>query len=897
MKFQFQSNLQYQLDAILSVAMLFVGQSKISPKNTILADGVCANTLNISKTKLFENRDQIILKNKINLSESILEGDFTIEMETGTGKTYVYIRTVFELHKLYGLHKFIIIVPSVAVRAGVLKTLEITKSHLNELYSSNATVVEYDRKNIAKLKNGFCYNNGLSILVTTAAAFNSENNIINQERDSTGGEKLIDLIGQTNPIIIMDEPQEGMDAEQTAKYISKFNPLIKLRYSATHKIVKNLIYQLNSIDAYNQNLVKKIEILSVFESGTESNLTLELQDIITTKGNPEAKMLLAVRQSDGTFKNKTIAIKNKDVLQEKTNNPVYFGWVVEKVMFEGVFKTRIGLIKFSNGKIFKVGEKHGVDTIAIFRSQIKYAIQNHFQKKQILVPKYIKPICLFFVDKVSNYVDNEGLIRKLFVEEYTKLYNSHNAKNPENIDKVHSGYFAKTSNGDFTDNESSMKKNKEIYDLILRDKEKLLSLEEPLEFIFSHSALGVGWDNPNVFTICTLKETVSTNRKRQEIGRGLRICVNTDGQRVYDDPATPEGQETNILTVIPNQSYESFAATYQKELEEDTKITNTPNILRDKKQIPTTVNIKQELLGSKVFQDLWSRINQKTTFCVDLDETKLIQNSITELNNIVTTRPTLSITMKRVVGLDRENLLQGQYIGETQEDAKFDTPPINLINEIISKTSLSHKTASSILSGISSQARAYLIQNPLEYISIAIGKIEFVINELMVGSISYAKTDKTIDIGIFESIVTYKPTAVFTKSLYDNMGYDSDIEKNFATELDKSGKVKVFVKLPAKYKIDTPIGSYSPDFAFVVENTDLDTNKSTFHFVVETKGTHNIQDLKPSEQIKIQCAIKHFQALGLEPLKNAKYLAPIKDKAHFNQEVKKDTDYSQATLF
>ena len=282
------------------------------------------------------------------------------------------------------------------------------------------------------------------------------------------------------------------------------------------------------------------------------------------------------------------------------------------------------------------------------------------------------------------------------MEEYTNLYNSHNSKNPDNIDRVHSGYFAKTSSGDFTDSESSMKKNKEIYDLILQDKEKLLSLEEPLEFIFSHSALGVGWDNPNVFTICTLKETVSTNRKRQEIGRGLRICVNTDGQRVYDGPTTPEGQETNILTVIPNQSYESFAATYQKELEEDTMISNPGNILRNKKQIPTTVNAKQDLLDSKIFQDLWSKINQKTTFNVDLDETKLIQNSVAELNNIITIKPTLSITMKRVAGLDKENLLQGQYIGETQVDAKFDAPPINLINEIIGKTSLSHKTASTI---------------------------------------------------------------------------------------------------------------------------------------------------------------------------------------------------------
>lgn len=895
MKFQFQSNLQYQIDAVFSVVKIFNGQSKISLRSSILADGVCSNYLNISEEKILENSNLISSQNKINYPESTNELDFTIEMETGTGKTYVYLRTIFELNKMYGLHKFIIIVPSVAVKAGVLKTLEITKQHFKELYSQLATTIEYDSKNIAKLKNGFCYSSNLSILVTTTAAFNSTNNIINQERDSTGGEKLIDLIAQTNPIIIMDEPQEGMDAEQTAKFIRNFNPLVKLRYSATHKVVKNLIYKLDSIDAYKQNLVKKIEILSVFESGTESNLTLELQDIITSKGFPEAKMTLAVRQADSTFKNKSVTLKNHDVLSEKTNNPVYAGWVVEKIQID--MNTKISTVRFSNGKIFKVGEKHGVDTISIFRSQIKYAIQNHFQKKSKLIPLSIKPICLFFIDKVANYVENEGLIRRLFIEEYTIFYQSQYNKLPENLEQIHNGYFAKSTTGDYTDSEKSMKMNKDIYDLILKDKEKLLSLEEPLEFIFSHSALGVGWDNPNVFTICTLKETVSTNRKRQEIGRGLRICVNTSGERIYDEPTTQEGQEINILTLIPNQSYESFAITYQQELEQDTGIKNLVNNLRNKRQAPTPSNVNHALLKSKAFQELWSKINKKTSFIVHLDESTLIQNSIEELNNIITIKPTLSITIKRIASLNRESLLQGQYIGETQEDAKFDIPPINLVDEIINKTSLSYKSATLILAGISNESKNFLVQNPLDFTSQAINKIGKAVNNLMVDSISYTMTDQVLSEDIFESMDTYKRTIVLSKSIYENMRYDSDIEKNFATELNKSDKVKVFVKLPDKYKISTPIGSYNPDFAFVVENTDLETNKTSFHFVIETKGTRKLEDLTMKEQIKIKCAIKHFEALGIEPLKHAKYLAPIKDKEHFNQEVKRDTDYSQATLF
>jgi type III restriction enzyme len=895
MKFQFQSNLQYQLDAIEAVARLFEGQSKVSPKDSILADGVCCNILNIDEKRILVNRSKLIDQNKIVNPSTLDDLDFCVEMETGTGKTYVYLRTIFELHKLYGLHKFIIIVPSVAVKAGVLKTLSITKDHFQDLYSTTATTIEYDPKNISKLKNGFCFSNGLSILVTTTQAFNSENNIINQERDSTGGQKLINLIAQTQPIIIMDEPQEGMDADQTAKFLARFNPLIKLRYSATHKILKNLIYQLGSIEAYKQNLVKKIEIFSVFESGIESNLSLELKEIITGKGFPEARLLLSVRQNDGTFKPKVLTIKDRDVLSEKTKNPIYKDWVVEKIQVD-IF-SRIGTVKFGNGKIFKVGESHGIDSTTIFRTQIKYAILTHFQKKSKLLPLGIKPICLFFIDKVSNYVENDGLVRRLFVEEYTNLYNSEFGKPPIDVDKVHNGYFAKTSSGDYTDNESSMKKNSDIYNLILKDKERLLSTEEPLEFIFSHSALGVGWDNPNVFTICTLNQTQSTTKKRQEIGRGLRICVNSSGERVYDDPNTQEGQETNILTIIPNQSYESFAQTYQQELEEDGRIISPINILRNKKEPPTERNINKEILESEVFQGLWSRINHKTTFRTSLDETLLIQNSIAELSNIITTKPSLSITIKRIQSLDKESLLQGQYIGETQEETSHTTPRINLVQEIISKTSLSRSTAMAILAGLSSQATSFLIQNPLDFLSQSIDKIQKVINALLIDSIIYSKTDSTLSLDIFEMSATYKPTAKFSKSLYDNMDYDSEIEKSFANTLNNSGKVKVFVKLPNKYIIDTPIGTYNPDFAFVVETADLSSSKSKFHFVIETKGSANIEDLRPSEQIKIRCAIKHFEALGISSVDNAKYIAPVSSPQNFNNQIQKDQNYTQATLF
>jgi len=451
--------------------------------------------------------------------------DFSVEMETGTGKTYIYLRTILELYRNYGLTKFLIVVPSIAVKEGVMKTLDMTRDHFNELYNEKIQYFEYDSKKTTRVRH-FAYSNTLQVMVMNVQAFSSDDKIINQERDANNGAKLIDLIRSIRPVVIMDEPQEGMDSKNMEKRFDQLDPLFKLRYSATHKNPINLVYRLTPYEAYNQGLVKKIEVYSIHEENTQSNVEIEFMEIKFTSAKPEAKLQLNYKVGTD-FKTKVGFFKELDNLEEKTKNPAYKGWIIERIYKDLMDNTE--KVKFSNGVELTKGSKHGWDKESIFREQIRWTIKRHFQKKDQYKDLGIKVLSLFFIDRVANYVLPEGIIRKLFVELYNQEYKERYGSEPLNVDQVHNGYFAKTKSDEYTDNVNSMQKNKEIYNLIMKDKERLLSFEEPLEFIFSHSALGVGWDNPNVFQICTLNESHSETKKRQEIGRGLRICVDKTG--------------------------------------------------------------------------------------------------------------------------------------------------------------------------------------------------------------------------------------------------------------------------------------------------------------------------------------------------------------------------------
>ena len=573
--------LEYQENAISSVVKVFEGNDKNNFDNAC-KDGIRSNFSNLTIEEIQGNIKEIIQENGITdeISELTQEQELTIEMETGTGKTLVYIKSIYELFKNYGFTKFIILVPSVAIRQGVLNTLESFKDQLEVQYGFTPQYFEYSSKKLNYVRN-FIEEQHPQIMIMTLASFNSEDKILNQAKreDLFANIPFIEAIGRTNPIIIMDEPQEGMDTENSINQISKLNPLFKIRYSATHKIKINLIYRLTPYDSYKQGLVKKIEVLTVTEKNDEATLKLELSETQNGKGDPKAKIKAWVQAKSGKieFKN-TKWLKVGDNLGQITNNPSYLHYTVSRI--NKSLRTQKWSVSFSNGT--EIFEKQASGNIQnVWALQLEWLIIRHFQKKQRLSEQGIKCLSLVFIDKVANYVSDEPIIKNLFIAKYKEVYPEfHNGENPteQQIQEIQGYYFAQTGKGEFTDKESSMRTNKDIFDAILKDKIGLLNygteVANKIEFIFSHSALGVGWDNPNIFNIATLNTSYSEIKKRQEIGRGLRISVNSNGERVYDKLDVEDDHRINQLTVIPNESYETFVTQYQEEIKE---IYGSPN--------------------------------------------------------------------------------------------------------------------------------------------------------------------------------------------------------------------------------------------------------------------------------------------------------------------------------
>jgi len=882
MKFVFEPNLQFQIDAIRAVVKLFDGAPYVRAEDRVFSE-VSANILKIMPIEIFENFKGIIRENAITeafLDESML--DFSVEMETGTGKTYVYLRTIFELHKEYGLNKFIIVVPSIPVKEGVLTTLKTTEEHFKQLYNTKADFFEYDSKKPVRVRN-FATANTLQIMVTNTQAFNTDDRIINQERDANHGVKLIDLIKQTSPVIILDEPQEGMDSANMQNRFAGLNPLFKLRYSATHKKIVNLVYRLTPYDAYNQGLVKKIEVFSIHESNTQSNVQILFEDIKLQAGKaPEAKLNVYIKLTDGTYKTKSMSFKDGDTLEDKTKNPVYRGWVVSRILKDPLDGT--SKIRFSNGTELFKGSKVGWDKEAIFKEQIRWTIKKHFQKRENLKSVGIKVLSLFFIDRVANFVEEDGVIKSLFdtlyLEEYKKRYN----KEPNDVKSVRNGYFAKTNSGEYTDNETSMSKNSEIYSLIMKDKEKLLSFDEPLEFIFSHSALGVGWDNPNVFNICTLNESESTMKKRQEIGRGLRLAVMQDGKRYRDADEVPEGKEVNLLTVIANQSYYAFAQSYQDELFDEFGTACQVPKARNARIEPNKITLNKAVLESEDFINLWKRIAKKTKYSVVFRESELVRKCVEVLDNIVVLEQKILIDLNRINMLSTDSAItdSSTCVGNDEITSSVSVASIDIIDEISEQTALSVATVIEVLNSL--QKKEMIKKNPIVYMTEAIKLIKSILDAEMVNLVSYQALNDNHDPSKFEEIIaTYNEIVPVKNGLYDGIIYDSNIEKNFALDVDNENKVKAFLKLPKWYEIDTPIGKYNPDFALVVEKTSLgDGNQSKYYFVIETKGSKEWDQLKETEKMKINCAIKHFEAIGLK-----EYLAPVENFVDFKSQANK----------
>ena len=608
MKLKFKHQ-QFQADAAQTVVDCFKGQPKgfrtATVKRELIEEYIFTNNnILITESDILKNVQSIQQRQNLKVNQHLKGLNFTIEMETGTGKTYVYTKTIYELHKNYGWSKFIIMVPSVAIREGVNKSLEITADHFQEEYGQKIRFFIYNTKNknnLIDIKN-FANSGNIEVMIMNYQAFatsSKEARKIFQRLDSLQSEKPIDIIKRTRPILIIDEPQRfGKKAEKIFTD-NEFNQLFILRYSATHKEDFNKLYRLDAIDAFNQKLVKKISVKGIEvigNVGTNSYLYLDRIEVSTTR-YPIAHLEFEIRQAN-SIKKHTRKIDVGTNLYELSNRlQQYEGYVVSEI------NARTNKISFTNGIELSVGQNVGdVDEEHVRRIQIRETIKSHLEKERLLFAKGIKVLSLFFIDEVVKYrdydaPDQKGDYAKIFEEEYNNAtkqlnildidYNSYLSKHP--VESIHQGYFSIDRKGQYVDSKTKRGEtdsdDESAYELIMKNKERLLSFAEPTRFIFSHSALREGWDNPNVFQICTLKHSESHISKRQEIGRGLRICVNSTGDRMDHSVLNQDFFEINKLTVVASESYDSFAKTLQNEITEslsDRPVALKPSILVNK---------------------------------------------------------------------------------------------------------------------------------------------------------------------------------------------------------------------------------------------------------------------------------------------------------------------------
>jgi len=894
MKLQFQSNQQYQLEAIKSVVDVFEGQPTSGddlelditpPVGQLKIDGglVIGNLLAVDSAAILANVKKIQesfnaayqTKNKktgelfggIDVSQELGSMDFSVEMETGTGKTYVYLRTIHELHKTYGFKKFVIVVPSIAIKEGVLKNMEITKEHFALLYNNpKIDFYVYDPKKRGRLKT-FATTNALQVLVINIDSFSKDlpeefidepkkkktTNIIYQDSDYG---RPIDYLTATQPIVIVDEPQ-NMETDKRKKAINNLNPLCTLRYSATHKNPYNLLYRLDPVRAYDLGLVKKIEVDSILSEDAYSEAYIHPLKIVR-KGKGKLAVQLEIDRSDEAgLQKKIVTLEPGDELFEASGKrEAYMDFTLDSI------DPREDRIEFTNGKSYIIGQRDTGLHDQIVKYQIQKTVENHFEKEAKLNGTGIKVLSLFFIDKVSNYREygagssGKGKFALWFEEAYRNMQAKPRFQGTLEYDaeKVHDGYFAKDKEGvlkDSKDTKGEGAKSQDddrAYELIMKDKEKLLDSSEPLRFIFSHSALREGWDNPNVFQICTINETKSDIKKRQEIGRGMRLPVNQNGERVFD-------QAINVLTVVANESYEEFAESLQREIEEDCGVEFTGRIVN--KRARRNLKLRKNFKFDENFKDLWERISQKTNYQVHYKTQDLIALSANVLQQVEIKKPKIT-SVKAVLAVNAKGV-QAQS-GVTKaifvEGGTSAALP-DVLGGIQRKSKLTKETIFEILK--KSGKLADVTVNPQQLIDDAIAAIMKTMHELMVNGIKYEKAsgeyydmmlfeDKELEGYLNKLHKVQKPE----KTLYDYVPYDSGVEDEFVKDLEAREDVKLYIKLPDWFYIRTPIGKYNPDWAIVFEND------KRVYFVAETKKWAEIRE---SEEFKIKCGRSHFKAL------------------------------------
>lgn len=965
LKLKFDSTLEYQREAIESVVRLFTGLPVADAQFSLTSQSVSMLRLSelgvanpvpdgssAFEALVLENLRAVQERNGIRRSDGLDGMHFSVEMETGTGKTYVYLRTIFELNKLYGFTKFVIVVPSIAIREGVLASINLLGEHLTSMYLEPFDAAVYDSKQLGRVRQ-FATTNTVQILVMNIQAFQKDleeekdptkANIINRAQDRMSGHRPIEFIQATQPVVILDEPQ-SMESEAASAAIARLSPFCTLRYSATHKRLYNLVYRLGPIEAYDLNLVKRIEVASVLSDDNYNAAFVRLLQADARK----ARAQVQINHGIGTdAKQKKTWVKRGDDLSELSGGRQEYanGYIVDDISF----RPGAEAVEFTNGEDVTIAEAAGSFDIEVRRAQVFETVRQHLDKERTLAALGVKVLSLFFIDKVANYraFDEQenpalGPIGQWFEDAYIELTSEPRYEKlalPP-VEQVHDGYFSVDTKGVYKDTRGTGEADSSTYDLIMRHKERLLSADEPLRFIFSHSALREGWDNPNVFQICTLNDSRSTDRKRQEIGRGLRLPVNQAGERIHDPLI-------NRLTIVANEAYDQFARTLQAEYEEDTgqRFGIVPKEAFAKLSIPalpgdpTRAPIGQDLSGEvwthlcnvgylgtdgvvlpkfdpdaegfeldvpegfkairaqitdtiskfvfanrvinakkrqKVrfrkqvtlepgFKALWDRISQRTKYRVSLSTDELATEAVSAIAGAEPIGP----PKVRVRTVEVEHSAAGLTTDKLIDQRDYDTARPILLPDILAdlqnETDLTRATLVRIL--LESGRLADFTVNPQAFIALAATKINAAMRTQMVDGLIYEpipglhwemhRLEPALEDEFERYAARLYKVQNESKTPFDHVEIDSDVERRFAKGLDDNKSVQFFMKLPAWFTVDTPLGPYNPDWAIVFEGTHR------VYLVRETKGTLDDDKRRNEENIKIECARRHFNAIDVD---------------------------------
>ena len=865
MKLSFEADLKYQQEAIQAAISLFEGQTRedscrdcgMTEDGTLNMIIGIGNRLVLSGNQILANLHKTQETNGITLSERLDGMHFSIEMETGTGKTYVYLRTIYELNRTYSFKKFVVVAPSVPVREGILKNLEITRDHFQSLYDNTPMrFYVYDRNRISQLRC-FATGDSIEILVINIDSFAKDENVINKPNDRLNGQEPIKFIQSVNPIVIVDEPQ-NMETDKRAAAIANLNPLCTLRYSATHRKRYNLIYSLNPVKAYDMGLVKQIEVDAVLDENFMNGAFVELVSVIPAKTKVTARLTIDANDKSGV-KKKTVTVRAGDDLFPLSNEREIYrnGYIIEEIDASN------GCVTFTNGTVLQKGERNDEMRDEVMKFQIRRTVEEHLRKELKLNKLGIKVLSLFFIDRVANYryYDESGnAVKGKFALWFEEIYRELTDKPAYStldiypIDKTHNGYFSQDKKGHAKDTSGETQADTDTYSLIMKDKETLLDMGNPLRFIFSHTALREGWDNPNIFQICTLNETKSEIKKRQEIGRGLRLAINQSGLRCYD-------KNINRLTVIANESYNDFAKTLQNELKEDCGVDFSGRIKPKRDRV--SVRYRKGFEADPMFLAIWEKLKTKTTYRVRYDTDTLIERASAEIHDMPPIKAPAIRSVKTEIKIS-DTGISGEYRGDRLSEHMSDHTIPNVFDYIQNRTELTRSTIMHII--LKSGRIDDLAVNPQMFMDSATDRINRVFHDMMIDGIEYHKiADETYEMRLFEDqgLEIYLNDFTFKvsdpeKTIYDEyVPLDSNTENGFARDCETSEQVKFYFKLPDWFKIPTPIGSYNPDWAVVFEND------RRIYFVAETKDTGtpaaDLDRLRPDERQKIRCGMAHFR--------------------------------------